>query len=106
MIAQCQRIKWSGLNEKDFAYITSYENSRYCKPNPSYYKELAQKINVLPNECLMVGNDTLEDMYAAKQAGMHVFLLTDCLINKQRYDISQYPRGSYSQLLSYISNLK
>ena len=52
----------------------------------------------------MVGNDVTEDMVARK-VGMNVFLLTDCLINKERQDINQYPRGSYMQLLNHIENL-
>lgn len=51
--------------------------------------------------CLMVGNDVTEDMVAEK-AGMQVFLLTDCLINKERKDIFVYPRGSFLQLLDHI----
>ena len=51
--------------------------------------------------CLMVGNDVTEDM-VAEEAGMQVFLLTDCLINKERKDISAYPRGSFLQLLDHI----
>ena len=33
---------------------------------------------------------------------MQVFLLTDCLINKERNDISLYPRGSFLPLLDHI----
>lgn len=42
----------------------------------------------------------------ARTLGMNVFLLTDCLINKEREDINQYPRGSFEQLLNHIKNLK
>ena len=49
----------------------------------------------------MVGNDVTEDM-VAEETGMHVFLLTDCLINKGGKDISAYPRGSFLQLLDHI----
>ena len=49
----------------------------------------------------MVGNDALEDT-AAAQVGMKVFLLTDCLINKEGRDISAYPQGSFEQLLEYV----
>ena len=43
-----------------------------------------------------------EDM-AAAETGMQVFLLTDCLLNKQQKDISVYPQGSFRQLLEYIT---
>lgn len=46
-----------------------------------------------------------EDM-AAQTAGIDVFLLTDCLINKGREDISRYPRGSFEQLIRFIESNK
>lgn len=100
-IAVESRIRWAGLEVSDFEYITTYENSRYCKPNPEYYHEILKKLHLQPEECLMVGNDVTEDM-VARTLGMEVFLLTDCLINKEREDINQYPRGSFEQLLNYI----
>ncbi len=99
------RIRWAGLEPSDFEYITTYENSRYCKPNPEYYNEILSNLNLQPEECLMVGNDVTEDM-VARTVGMNVFLLTDCLINREREDINQYPRGSFEQLLNHIQNLK
>ena len=104
MTAQKKRMQWAGVNPNDFALITSYENSCYCKPNPLYYKEIAEKLGVKPSECLMVGNDTTEDA-AATLMGADFFLLTNCLLNKERKDISKYPRGSFMQLLDYIENL-
>lgn len=53
----------------------------------------------------MVGNDVTEDMEAAKKAGMSVFLLTDCLINKENRDISVYPRGGFEQLMDFVNTL-
>ncbi|MDE7163798.1 MAG: HAD family hydrolase [Clostridiales bacterium] len=104
IVAQKKRMQWAGVNPDDFALITAYENSCYCKPNPLYFKEIAEKIGVEPSECLMVGNDTTEDA-AAKLMGVDFFLLTNCLLNKERKDISKYPRGNFTQLLDYIENL-
>ncbi|MBO5321724.1 MAG: hypothetical protein J6B22_03855 [Clostridia bacterium] len=53
----------------------------------------------------MVGNDVSDDMVAEK-LGMKVFLLTDCLINKENKDISGYSQGSFDDLITYIENLK
>lgn len=98
------RIRWAGLEPEDFELYTTYENIGFCKPNPDYYREIAKRLGVQPEKCLMVGNDVTEDMVAEK-AGMQVFLLTDCLINKERKNISVYPRGSFLQLLDHIGNL-
>ena len=54
-------------------------------------------------ECLMVGNDVEEDMIA-EALGMKVFLLTDCLLNKENRDISVYPHGGFSELLEFIAD--
>lgn len=102
-IATENRILWAGLDKEDFALYTTYENSRYCKPNPDYYQEVLQKLGAKPEECLMVGNDATEDL-AAAQLGIDVFLLTQCLINKQKTDISGYPQGDLNALLQYIQS--
>ena len=103
-IATHSRIRWAGLNPEDFELITTYENSRFCKPNPDYYREILGKLLLDGAECLMVGNDAGEDMVAGS-LGMKTFLLTDCLINRTGEDISQYPNGGFSELLHYIRSL-
>lgn len=102
-IATYSRVYWAGLQPSDFSYITTYENSSHCKPDPKYYQEILSRHNLTPSECLMVGNDASEDMIAAT-LGIHVFLLTDCLINTQNADISKYPQGNFSSLIQFIKN--
>ena len=103
-IATQNRIRWAGLQPEDFEYITAYENSHHCKPNPDYYREILEQLHLRPGECLMVGNDVGEDMIT-QQLGMKVFLLTDCLINKQNADISQYPNGGFPELAYFFNTL-
>ena len=98
------RIRWAGLSPDEFEIYTTYENSHYTKPVLNYYKEIMVKLGVSAEECLMVGNDVGDDM-VAKQLGMKVFLLTDCLINKNEEDISVYPSGSFTELLDYVKTL-
>lgn len=100
-IATESRIRWAGLEPEDFELFTTYENYHFCKPNPNYYLEIIEKLGVAPEECMMVGNDVSEDMMT-KDMGMQVFLLTGSLINKENKDISEYPNGSFDDLLTYI----
>ena len=100
-IATQSRARWAGLNPEDFDLITTYENSFHCKPNPDYYRDILNTLGLKAEECLMVGNDVSEDMIA-ESLGMKVFLLTDCLINKENRDISRYPTGSFPELMTYI----
>lgn len=103
-VATESRIGWAGLAPEDFEWYTTYENSSYCKPNPDYYRVLLEKLKVQPEECLMVGNDASEDA-AALKVGMSFFLLTDCLINKENKDISEYPQGDFDKLLEFVNEL-
>lgn len=98
------RVEWAGLSTEDFALCTTYENSCFCKPNPQYYLDIAHRIGVLPEECLMVGNDVQEDMIA-RETGMQVFLLTDHLLNKKNLDTASYPKGGFAELREYLKTI-
>ena len=104
-IATQKRIAWAGLSPDDFELYTTYESERYCKPNLNYYRSIAERLGVSPTECLMVGNDVSDDM-VARELGMQVFLLTDCLINKDQADISSYPNGGFDDLIRFIQNIR
>lgn len=104
-IATESRIRWAGLEPSDFEFYTTYVNSSYTKPNPKYYLEIAEKLGLAPEECLMVGNDTTDDMIAEK-VGMSVYLLPEYLINKSGIDISVYNYGTLGNLVAFVENLK
>ena len=99
--AQKKRVIWAGVNPDDFTIITSYENSRYCKPRTEYYTDIANALGVRPEECVMIGNDASDDL-AAAQIGMNVFLVTDCLINRTDVDFSAIPHGDMNKLVEFI----
>ena len=103
-VATRSRIRWAGLEPEEFALFTTFENSRHCKPNVEYYRDVADQLGIDPTECLMVGNDISDDMPAAN-IGMKVFLLTDCLIAKEGESVESYPHGSFGELMSYIDLL-
>lgn len=100
-VATHSRVRWAGMVPEDFELITTYENSRHCKPNPDYYRDILEILGEAPENCIMVGNDVGEDMIAG-ELGMQVFLLTDCLINKGNADLSAYPQGSFPELMQYL----
>lgn len=100
-VATESRIRWAGLSPNDFEHVTTYDNCTYCKPNPAYYRELLTRLNLEPEDCLMVGNDVGDDM-VAKTLGMAVFLLTDHLINKTETDITPFPHGGFDELIGFL----
>ncbi len=103
-IATLTRMEWAGLNASDFEWITTYENSSFCKPNLNYYKEILHKTGALAQECLMVGNDVKEDM-CTSELGMETFLLTDCLICTEEEDLSRFRQGDFYELYRMMKEL-
>ncbi len=101
---QLTRISWIGLSENDFDMITSYETDSYCKPNPMYYKSICERIGVAPENCLMIGNDEREDGYAASEAGLDTYLVTDCIIENEKYPCS-CARGTFVEMCSFLESL-
>ena len=65
---------------------------------------VAEKLGVLPEECLMVGNDAEDDL-SAREAGMMVYLMPEFLVNKKNVDISGVPQGGFADLRQFIENL-
>ena len=100
-VATQARARWAGLNLDDFELYTTYENSCHSKPNLAYYVDVMNVLGVSPEECLMVGNDVGEDMIA-ETLGMKVFLVPECIINKEGKDISRYPQGDFDDLIEYV----
>ena len=104
-VATESRIRWAGLSPDMFELYTTYENTCYCKPNPNYYRDLLSRLQCHAEETLMVGNDVEEDMIA-QSVGTQVFLLTDCLINKKKKAVADYPHGGFEELLQYLAAQK
>lgn len=98
------RIKWAGFQPEDFTYITTFENSHYCKPQLKYYEEILDIIKTTPAQCMMVGNDVQEDMVAGK-IGMKTFLITNYILHRTEEEISSDHIGSYEDFLNLAKQL-
>lgn len=72
------RLKWIGLTADHFDFITCYSNMHYCKPNPEYYQEILDKMEVDSQNSLMIGNDEMEDMIAG-ELRIDIILIKDNL---------------------------
>ena len=104
LVGQMSRMSWAGVSDFKFDLITGYENQRFCKPNPKYYLDICREIGVLPEECLMIGNDEREDAKAASEAGLNCFLVTDCLIPCKDWHWNG-PRGSLQHAVNLLESL-
>jgi HAD superfamily hydrolase (TIGR01549 family) len=70
-----QRIEWAGVADLPFRLVTTYENSRACKPNPLYFEQICSTIGRPAHACLMVGDDPVD--MAAAQVGCATFFAID-----------------------------
>jgi len=104
MVGQITRMKWVDLKPEDFDLVTSYESDKYCKPNPKYFLSVCERINVEPKNCLLIGNDEYEDMYAATLAGLDCFLVTDTAIYRDDYHWEGL-KGTFAELIEMLENL-
>lgn len=104
-VATHTRIDWAGFKVEDFNLITTFEDSKFCKPNPLYYDEVLKKINKQPTECLMVGNDVEDDLVAEK-LGIDTYLITDNILNEKKIDISRFKNGTYKDFYEYVLKLE
>lgn len=77
--AMVQRMNFVGLQEKDFDYITSYDNCHFCKPNPNYFSEILTKNNLQADEVILFGNSEKEDCDPAIACGISCYLVGDCI---------------------------
>lgn len=73
-IAIRERLRWAGLDDIPFHFVTSSDKMTRSKPFPEYYLEIADRIGVSREACFMVGDEAVMDGAAAK-AGMHVALV-------------------------------
>ena len=104
MDGQVTRMGFVGLKPSDFDMVTSYENSRFCKPNPKYFLTICDELGADPHECLMIGNDEREDGYAADQAGLATYIITDCMIARPECHYSG-PKGNFKEMLEYLKKV-
>jgi len=59
-----QRLEWAGVADFPYRWVTTYENSRACKPNLLYFWHILEAIGQPPEACLVVGDENM-DMVAA-----------------------------------------
>ncbi|MDZ7796700.1 MAG: HAD family hydrolase [Candidatus Marinimicrobia bacterium] len=102
--ANHHRINWAGLVPDDFSYISSFESNKYCKPNLEFYQEVLMAINKSPNECMMVGNDALEDMVAAN-LGIKTYLIENYMLNMHDVEVKADHRGMYDDFYAFVQAL-
>lgn len=100
------RMSFIGLKESDFDFITTYENSSFCKPNPKYFEMLLKKFNLKSDEVIVFGNNTYEDGECAYSVGIKCYMVGDYIINHPK-TIHEFEHIKMSDVVNVIkSHLK
>ncbi len=97
------RLAWAGLDGYPFDLVTDWDNSRHCKPQQGYFRDLLERFAVAPEQVLMIGNDTGHDM-AAGRLGITTYLVDSWLIERE----VSFPadlRGGHAELLALLREL-
>ncbi|GMA63225.1 HAD family hydrolase [Alicyclobacillus fastidiosus] len=103
-VATQSRMRWAGLDESWFRLVTTMENSHFCKPNPKYFLEILDALDLAPNECMMIGNDVQEDG-AAGHVGIRTYLVTDNLIDRELGTFHFEHQGTLEEVLRFVKGL-
>lgn len=105
MKANEHRLSWAGLKATDFEYITALEICNKCKPNPEYFRNILKHIGITAAECVMVGNDVIEDL-SASEAGIETWLIKDCVWERANSPYIADHVGSGTDFLEYARTIK
>ncbi|MDD5312912.1 MAG: HAD family hydrolase [Dehalococcoidia bacterium] len=76
--AQMIRLSWAGIADIGFDLVTHIDNMSFCKPQIGYYHGILRIIGEKPEDCLMVGDDPVNDVVVAT-IGMKTYLSVDSL---------------------------
>ncbi|HTP03373.1 MAG TPA: DinB family protein [Anaerolineales bacterium] len=68
-----ERIRWAGLDARQFDLISSYETFHFTKSHPAYYAELLGRVGWPDGPVLMVGNDEERDLLRAQEFGLSTY---------------------------------
>lgn len=104
-IAVEKRLAWANVPATAFDRITTYDNSTSTKPHSAYFQENVEAIGLRPEEILMVGNNTREDL-AAMKLGLDAYLVTDWLLDPDGFDIDSVKHGSLADFARFVDELE
>lgn len=95
-----KRAGWGDIDVELFSFVTTIENMNYAKPNINYYKQILSLNGLKADECMMFGNDLIEDL-AVENLGIKCFIITDNMINANHFKDSKL-NGNYEEFYTYI----
>ena len=103
LIANEERVRWSGLSDINWLDITSFETYNYSKPNLKYYQQICDKYSLNSAECLMIGDSLIKD-FPATELGMEFFLILNADSPEAEQNFTGR-KGDRAALLEFVKGL-
>lgn len=69
-----ERLRWGKVDDFPYDFVAGADVLHIAKPFPGYYLEIAEKLGVVPEACLMIGDEREMDGHAAR-VGMRTLLV-------------------------------
>jgi len=88
-------------NSVKIDFICTAKEAKAVKPNPKIYQTVLKKLQVKPNEALMVGDDPRTDVIPAKKIGMKAVML--CREGKKKVEEAFQVIASLTELLNIVN---
>jgi HAD superfamily hydrolase (TIGR01662 family) len=98
--AVAQRLEWAGVADLQLSLVTSSENMHAAKPNQQYYQEILDRIECAPDECLMVGDDFINDIQPANRLGLLTYWVNVSTTTPPNFD--PRARGELHNFYSWL----
>ncbi|HIC40330.1 MAG TPA: HAD family hydrolase, partial [Piscirickettsiaceae bacterium] len=98
---QFRKMVYFKLDEY-FDYVVTSEETGYDKPSIEPFNMALKKLNLSPQEVWMVGDDSINDIQGAKQAGIITFQKVEKTIKTLDSDVVF---DNFSDLCQYYVNL-
>jgi putative hydrolase of the HAD superfamily len=96
-----QRLILAGL-QNEFEVVVTHSDTQELKPHPSPFYLAIQKLNLLPQACLFVGDNPERDIKGAIEVGMKTCLAKYGLWNKSNSIKADYEIEKLEDLLTVI----
>lgn len=103
MAANLWRLTWAKVGDFPWQEVTSFEHYSHSKPDSRFFAEICRRINVAPEDCLMIGNGLVDDA-ACLEIGMDFYLVTDEVKDGQAEDFAG-KKGTREDLLQFAKAL-
>jgi HAD superfamily hydrolase (TIGR02253 family) len=99
-----QRLVITGL-EHEFDFVITLDDTKERKPHPSPFFMALEKLNLLPQACLFVGDNPGRDIAGAREVGMRTCFARYGAIGKKSEPKSDYEISRFEELRVLVSRL-